>query len=249
MTSPIDICNRALSLIGTRSTIASFDEGSAESIACAMWYDEMRMQLLRAAPWGFARAQGPLSALGSYLTNTAPWPWGFKYMYPPSCLRVRYVLPPTPYATATVPASEGFYFPFGASPAYRFVVANDIEPLSGFQRRVVLSNLQDAQAVYIIDVTDPDLFDSQFKQALTSALAAVLVISLTGNAGMRQSFIQSAENAITAARVSDGNEAMPSTAHTPDWIIARDAGGFYGDGAQFALGNWWTPWDGMGWGY
>lgn len=247
MTSPIDICNRALSEIGTRSTIADFSEGSTEASACALWYDHMRQQLLRAAPWGFSRAQKSLSALGSWATQTSPYPWGFKYTYPPGALKVHYILPPNPVADSALPVAAMQNPWCRPSRENRFIVASDTDPSTLTTRKVLLSNLADAQCVYTIDETNPDLFDPQFSQALTAAIAAKIVIALTGNAGMRAGFIQSAMDAVTAARVSDGNEAMPTTDHTPDWMAVRG----YADLATpyaTSLGLWYVGYDSISWG-
>ena len=51
----VDICNEALSVMGSRSTIASLTENSAEAIQCNLRYETVRDQLLRLAPWAFAK--------------------------------------------------------------------------------------------------------------------------------------------------------------------------------------------------
>lgn len=244
MASAIDICNRALSEIGTRSTIASFFEGSEESIQCSLWYDTLRQTLLRSAPWGFAREQVVLSTLGSAEAGTSQYPWPFMFAHPASALRVRYLLPPTPPA-----GDQSMVQVFGGgspSRANRFIIGYAKNALDQ-PIKVVLGTLRNAQAVVINDVTDVALFDPSFNVALSSLLAFKIVISLTGNAGMREQFRASANDMITAARVADGNEAMPTTDHTPDWIAAR------GDGVAFPfnyseLGNWYIGYDNLDWG-
>lgn len=245
MTTAVDICNLALSEIGTRSTIDALDEGSKESIQCALWYDRMREALLRAAPWGFARAQFPLTLLGSAATTTSPYPWSFKYAYPSDALAIRYLLPPTPPLADVIPPQSSYSFCWpGPSRTSRFIIANDGAP--GEHAKVILSNVETAQAVYITNEDDPDLFDPSFVLALAAALAFKLVIPLTGNVGMRTTFAQAAQDAVTSARVSDGNEAIPTTDHIPDWMAARGLGGAYAN--NFSLGNWFTPYQDINWG-
>jgi hypothetical protein len=167
---------------------------------------------------------------------------------------VRYLLPPPiptdlNVAIAGSPPYQGF---LGPSRQNRFIVANDVDPL-GAQRRVVLSNLNNAQAVYVVDVVDCDVMDESFQQALVSSLAAKFVIPLTGNKDMRAGFIQSASDAVIMARANDGNEAIPSTDHTPDWMRARGYPGYaaYGTGGFDifeGLGLWNDGWTNMGWG-
>lgn len=248
MPSPIDICNMALSEIGTRSTIAAFDEGSAESEQCSVWYDSLREMLLRAAPWGFSRAQANLALLGTLGENTSPNPWPYKYLYPADALRVRYMLPPQPNNSGLIP-NDALLSYCGPSRANRFIIGNDLDEFSN-QRKVVLTNVKDTQAVYIIDVQDVSLFDASFRIALVGLLAFKLVIPLTGNAGMRRDFALSAQDAINSARAADGNEAISSTDHTPDWISARggDSGNPYADPLWGQLGSWFVGWDNISWG-
>lgn len=246
MTSPVDICNRALSEAGARSTITDVDDGSEEGTVCALWYDVMRRRLLRAAPWAFARKTFSLSQLGSALDNTAPYPWLYKYTYPADCLRLRYILPPTPPRGDTNVVgtlSDNPYFG-GPSRANRFIVANDTDA-EGNNRRVVLANIQSAQAVYIRDEQNPDIFDDLFTGALEAALAAKFAIPLSGNVAMRAQFIQSASDAIIQARAAD-NEALPTVDHTPDWIEAR--GGTTQGYGNALLGDWCLPYEDINWG-
>lgn len=246
MPSKIDICNRALSLIGARSTIADFSEGSKEAQACALWYDELREGLLRAAHWGFSKKTAPLSELGRLTANTSPYPWPFKYTYPADCLKMRFLLPPTPPAFTGVVATASTPLAWlCASPLNRFEVANDTDN-SGNMRRVLTSNLESAQAVYTVDVQNVSLFDPEFRLALTQLLAAHIVNGLTGKISLRNGLIQSAMDAVISARVSNANEAILNTTdHTPDWIAVR------GDGAplagNFGWGVWYLGYENVDW--
>ena len=55
MVAETDIANQAMSLLGTRTSIVSLDEGSPESIAASVWIEGLRDQLIRLAPWNFCR--------------------------------------------------------------------------------------------------------------------------------------------------------------------------------------------------
>lgn len=253
MTSPTDVCNRALSEIGARTIISDLNEVSPAGVQCKLQYDTMRQQLLRAAPWGFARKTVVLSTLG-LATDTppaAPYPWLAKYLYPTDCLKMRYILPPPipPIDPTTVPdvsVQNLFAVPWCMpSREWRYLVSLDdtVSPA----RRVIVANIIQALAVYTANVTDPDLFDPLFENALVMALANKLVIPLSGNVAMKASYAQLAQAAITDARVADGNEAVPSTDHTPDWIAGRFAGGYPFTGTQ-SLGDWYGGWDNIAWG-
>lgn len=257
-TSVIQLCNQALSEIGTRSNISALDDGSVEGTQCAIWYNTLRRRLLRTAPWGFARGQLALTQLGDLIPDqTAPYPWLWKYAYPSDCIKMRYVLPPPVPAQTGNTSNPATGAPFygnlwcGPSRAYRYLPANDLDA-EGAQRTVLLSNVAGALGVYTRDVIDPSLFDDLFQGALASALAYKLVISLSGNVGQRDEFKKSAEDAILQARVADGNESIPTSDIRVDWIETRGVG--YGAfsapsvGAGGGWGQWNCSWDSMTWG-
>ena len=62
--SALALCSRALLKIGA-TTIASFDEGTAEAEVAANLYPSVRDALLSAYPWSFATAQTPLPRLAA----------------------------------------------------------------------------------------------------------------------------------------------------------------------------------------
>ncbi|MGA3113503.1 MAG: hypothetical protein ABSF90_03615 [Syntrophobacteraceae bacterium] len=88
MPSQIEVCNRALSVIGTRSSVgggayslvASLTESTPEAQACTLHFEGACRALLRLAPWSFARAtiQGALLAAApgtpENLNGTVPLP-------------------------------------------------------------------------------------------------------------------------------------------------------------------------------
>lgn len=249
MASDIDLCNRALAEIRARATIASLEEVSTEAQNCRLFYDSTRKQLLRSAHWGFARRQVPLSLLGTLVAGTSEYPWAYSYEYPARCIKMRYILPSPPVGSDSalvVPGSS--WNPYlSPSRANRFLISSIDDDASA--SRVVLSNVKDAIGVFTSNVTNVDLFDPLFEEALVKALAAKLVIPLAGEVKMKADLESFAYNAVVSARVADGNEALPTTAHTPDWIAARnqDYGARFLD-SQFALGEWYAGWDQLSWG-
>lgn len=62
--SALAMCSRALLKIGA-STIASFDEGTAEAEVAANLYPSTRDALVSAHPWSFATGQAPLGRLAA----------------------------------------------------------------------------------------------------------------------------------------------------------------------------------------
>lgn len=120
MTDNVDIVNRALQLIGTRTTVTAVElanQTSNEAIQSNIILTQLRDQLLRMAPWDC----GMQTANLVYITsspgtpeNTSPatnlWqpgqpapPWAYEYQYPADCLRACWMIPATMTGTTGVP--------------------------------------------------------------------------------------------------------------------------------------------------
>lgn len=245
----VNICNQALSLVGARAEIVTLGDASKEAKVCNLWYDNARQTLLRCAHWGFARKQAALVAVPDAATTTSIDPWQYIYTYPTDCLKLRYTFTPGPAASnATIPPTEALQGWGQASRANRFLLTTYLtNAMSPVMHKGILSNVASAIGVYTADITNVDLFDPLFEDALVNALAAIMVIPMTGNAGMKSTFEQLATMAINQARAVDGNEAMPSTEHIPDWIATRGAiGSPYYCGPN--IGSWYGAWDSLPWG-
>ncbi|MBF0164469.1 MAG: hypothetical protein HQM01_08250 [Magnetococcales bacterium] len=214
MTTPVDICNRALSLIGGRATIATFAEPGVEALQCRLHYEATRQSLLRRHPWGFARAQVALAELGN-----PPAPWRHQYAMPGRCLRLRFVM------SAAAPVCPGMAVPSGGGFGnYQIgtTAGTDPHPVT-----VILTDIPNAMAVYTADIEDPGLWDAGFTTAMVHALAAAICQGITGDKGLSQALTQMAQLTVNTAMASSANES-PSIrpTHTPDWIAARNG---YGD--------------------
>jgi hypothetical protein len=246
MTSEVDVVNQAMSLLGTRSTIVSLSEGSPESIAANTWVESLRDELLRMAPWNFCRnfinlslicaapgtPENPTAGTSQWQKGTPPPPWLYEYAYPENCARALYIIPQfstgfaggVPITTAVTGGAPNFW----NGPPVRYQVALDqldqgtgLPSNTGIDAKVILTNQEFAILVYNKKITDPNLMDDQFIYAWASALAGRMVMQLTGDKGLANSRLQDANNAITTARVSDGNEGLTVNNVTPDWIRIR----------------------------
>ena len=193
MTSEVDICNRALSRLGTRATINTLAEASTEARTASIWYAATRDALLRAADWNFARRRVVLADLGS-----PPSGWRYRYALPVDCLRL-----------VGLVASAG-----GAAP--RFEVAGEA---SG---RVVLCDAAPAEALYVARIEDPSLFDPSFAMALVDQLAAHIAYPITQKTDVAVRLAQIARASFLEAAALDASEAegaMPGG--DAEWIAAR----------------------------
>lgn len=245
MTSEVDIANRALSGIGTRSEIASFDEDSNEARQIKLHFHSLRDQLIRMAPWNFARnfntlslicsapgtPENPGPGLNVWAKGVPPPPWSYEYAYPSDCLRAVYIVPQfTTGFTSGVPittAVTGGAPAFWNGPPVRFQVGLEQIGSSGkpenggIDTNVIWTNQQQAILCYNRRVTNPDVWDDLFHNAMTTALAMRLVIALTGDKGLAQLKMQDANDSIVRARQMDGNEGLTVNDVTPDWIRTR----------------------------
>ena len=134
MTDKAAIVNRALQVIGTRTTVTASEltnQTSNEAIQANLLYDNVRDELLRMAPWDCARKMGPLTYITSLpgtpentSAATTTWargqpapPWVYEYQYPVDCLKALWIVPQIqssisgvpifPVATGIVPAFSG----------------------------------------------------------------------------------------------------------------------------------------------
>jgi hypothetical protein len=243
MATEVTVANKALSMIAARGTIAALNETSKEAQTVNLWFDDTRKMLLRCAHWGFARKQLLLTELGNLEDETSLYPWGFKYTYPTDCVKLRYLLYVPESGNDAIPADSLFPASYlGPSRANPFIIGYDVTSTN----RVVYTNLEDATGVYTADIEDPNDWDAGFEDAMVAALAAQICLPLSGNANMMVEFRRQAKQILDAARAADGNEAIPRTDHTPDWIAARgiEPGWPYG----FAGGMWYQGWDSLSWG-
>lgn len=216
--SQVQICNFALASIGTRSTISSLTEGSAEANQCALHYDVALEATLRGAHWNFARKQVTLALIADATQGqTVPQPWLYEYALPANCLLARFVLPQMAAMGLPVPNVQPRPVPF--------IIASDQDE-NGNDITVLLTNEPNAQLVYTGRMSNPAVYDPSFVDAFAPVLGSKLAIPLTGDKATRQQQIQIAQGLLNAAQVANGNEGLTIIDHQPDWMEVR---GFAGD--------------------
>lgn len=238
MTTPVGdiaIANQALGLIGTRSIVASFDEGSAESIQISIFYEPTRDEILRSHRWNFATQQITLTLLKDATVHpgTVAAPWNYAYAYPSDCLFFHTVLPP--YVT-----SPNLPIPTWMSPHQKFQVAGD-KDANNNDIIVILSNQSAAIGAYTKRVTNPQLFDPMFADALAHALAGKLAMALKGDKAQAEGMFKMASVTIKDAMARDATEGLRVQEFTPDWLAVRGYASDY-------VGPWpygyWGSWPG-----
>lgn len=88
MASEVEICNRALVMLG-QEPIMTLDETSKASRRCKQLYVPARDKLLREHPWSFAITRRYLARQDVVV----PYGYKFSYAVPTDCLRVVWVSP------------------------------------------------------------------------------------------------------------------------------------------------------------
>ena len=196
MSSEVEICNLALSHIGTKSTIASLTENSNEARQCNLLYVPARDHTLRAHPWKFAQKRVALADLGS-----PPQGWLYRYQYPSDCIAAREILPDNKDTDDPVP--------------FEVAVSDDLKS------KVILCDKAGAYLRYTARVTDPTLFDPMFVTALSWWLAFLLAKPLTGSETERKAAYEGWARAMTAAWAADSSEREKGMERDAEHIRAR----------------------------
>lgn len=163
MSSEVDICNTALSNLGSAVQITSITppDGTREADLCARFYPIARRAMYTADyNWSWTIRRDALVLLtGEDVSN-----WEFAYAVPNNMVRVCAVLP------------EGY-----TADTQR--VAYSVEA-SSTGSRIIRTNTADAQIKYTIDATSPGRFSQSFNNALarrlTSYLAGPIIKGLPG---------------------------------------------------------------------
>lgn len=112
MTALVDIVNRALQVMGTRTNVTATElanNSSNEAIQANLILTQYRDQLLRMAPWDCGMNTANLAYISSVpgtpentSAATTLWqkgqpapPWVYEYQYPVDCLRACWIVPQT----------------------------------------------------------------------------------------------------------------------------------------------------------
>lgn len=146
MTALLDLANRSLQALGTRTSMSQAElsaQSSNEAIQYNLISTPSRRALLRMAPWGGAQKTANLvyitSAPGTPENTSAattlwqpgqpPPPWIYEYQYPFDCIRALWLIPATqtgysggvPITTAVTGGASNFW----QGPPVRFQIMTD----------------------------------------------------------------------------------------------------------------------------
>lgn len=212
MTTDIDICNRALLLLGTQKTISSLTQDSTEAETCNTMYANVRDWCLGIVNWNFARRIAtltPIKVTGSpwVSTNPAP-PWKFEYQSPTDALIIRYVTNLDLSADAT----------FFLGEPKRFVVA--VDKIATVDTHVILTNESEIIAIYTAQMSDPTFWPWYFERFMVSTLAWNLSMTLVNNDRLVVYLDNIMARYFDSAYTANLAEGLSFNDTTPEWIQA-----------------------------
>lgn len=201
--SVTDVCNDALGQIGAER-IADIDDGTPNAAWCKVFYDRLRMSLLRMHYWNFAEARAELAM------NLAPPAFEFanSFALPPELLRIK--------------EYNGHFIPNAAvDPVYwnRYLGFYKIEG------RNLLTNDGQVKIVFVQDVQDPTIWDALFGQVLTTALASRLATSIAKDHKMGAELFSRAYGVLLPSALAvDGQEMVTTPYVSDDLVWGRNLG-------------------------
>ncbi len=187
--SSVRIGNMALSHIGVSSTIESLTENIPEANQINLWYEFSREQALEMLDWTFARKRQTLALHNDDAPEDV---WTFRYQYPADAIKIRSLVNP---AGKLADAS-----PF------------DIEMSDDGTEKTILTNIEDAVAVYTFNTQAVTLFPPMFIEALSFLLASHIAFPLTGSPEIKKEMLQTY---IALLRVAQAYNALEGQADAP----------------------------------
>ncbi|MCV5708186.1 hypothetical protein OFN39_01725 [Escherichia coli] len=199
MASVVEICNRALSNIGNSRSINSLEEASKEAGECSLHFDSCRDSVLSDFNWNFATKRVALAD-----TNNPPPDWQYAYQYPTDCLRITEIM-----------------LPGVSNPTAAMRVQYEVGSDSAGTGKIIYTNQKEAWLRYISRITDVNMFDAIFMEALSWRLAAAINMALTGNADLGTNALNMYGRVILSAGSHSQNESQEPQPPVDEFTAAR----------------------------
>ncbi len=199
MPSVIEICNRALSNIGNSRSINSLNEASKEAGECSLHFDACRDAVLSDFDWNFASRRVALAD-----TNSPPPDWQYAYRYPTDCLRITAIMVP---GVRNPASADRVHYQVGAD--------------SSGTGKLIYTDQPQAWLKYVMRITDVNMFDAIFQEALAWRLAAAINMALTGSADLGNNALNMYYRVILSAGSHSMNESQEPVQPESEFTIAR----------------------------
>lgn len=195
MATEVGICNSALSKLGN-NRIISLTEGTPAANLCVEQYEKMRDELLRGHDWNFAASRVKLGQAAA-----AP---AFGYDF-------QYVLPSDWMRTISVHPADN----------ERLHLRDYKTESTAAEGRVLLTDEPDVYIRYVRKITDTNLMDPAFREALAFRLAMELAAPLAKSGSMRDRMVAGFDDALVTAKSIDGQDDPPQMPPDGSWVTDR----------------------------
>ncbi len=214
MASQVEIANLALGNIRAGS-INSFNEDSIEAQVCSQRFEVAVEFLLRDFPWSFANKVAPLS-----LYSEEPLEWQYAYVYPYDCVNALRIV-----AKDTISSDRTTWYHYNVTPD-EVTQIQDIRKhripydvgLTSTDKKAIYSDEPEAYLAYTAKITDPNLYEPAFIEALSWYLASMIAVPIVGSdkgRELRQDCLKIYIEMLTSAKASNANEAW-NTSSIPE---------------------------------
>lgn len=200
-TSVVQICNQALAHMGTTKQIAALTEASKEARVCNLMFNKVRDFLMRRHWWSFNKAWTTVGAL----TTEHPY-WTYVYQYPSDCLNVRRIM-----STSQNPLQW----------KKTDSIPHEVAYSSADAARVILTNEESAYVEYSARISDPNLWDVGFVDAMGWSLAVATAMPLSGKPAVQRSVLEGWTTVLRDALAADANEDNITLDYEAEWLTAR----------------------------
>ena len=214
MASEVDICNTALSHLGSDAQISSINppDGSREAGYCKRFYPLARKEMIEQHNWSFALKRQTLAEV----TNDSK-AWIYAYALPADCLKPVRVLTFQLYCTIfeqpdSYPAPVYAAFDDSLSAPYTI------------EDGVLYCNEPEAVLLYKRDVVDTSRFTPMFVNALSYMLASYIagpIIRGKDGSSTAQGLRELARSIGSQAAISNSNMQSSTAGHTAGHLTAR----------------------------
>lgn len=204
MASQADICNLALTKVGSGSRITALTDNTVAAGHLRAVYEMTRLAELRAHYWSFSLKRTSLAA-----SSTAP-DWGFSTAYPLPADFVRLVQVNQFYL---IPA----LLDYNTADASAFSLETNADG--------ILSILCDYSAPlnirYVWNVTDEGRYDALFAHCFASRLAYETCEAITNSNTKKQAIAEDYKVALAAACRAGAIEKPPALMGDDSWMMVR----------------------------
>lgn len=184
------------------STVAALTEGGVATEQMKLWYAPTRQNVIRDYPWQFALRIARLTVVEEFDDADDEFgQWTFAYRYPTGALLLRAVRAPGENRKQVPP--------------------NEFELSSDVTGQLIFTDVEDAIAEYMTDVTVTTNYDAKFESAFAWRLAAEVASAVVPDDKARAACWQGYLMELQSAQVADANEQEQGPNPDGDFVRAR----------------------------